>query len=267
MNEISIDNERLTLLEELEQAIDYKFRQILLLDQALTHKSFVYENNNVKCYDNESLEFLGDAVLGFLSSSELFLRNRDLNEGKLSKIKAFLVSSANLYKKAQALNLGKYIRLGYGEEKSGGREKRAIQVDAYEAMVAAIYLDGGIERAAEFVRREFLLLLSAVDLWDLGYADYKSTLQEKLHLMQRPEPRYRTVDEIGPDHKKTFIVEVLVHDEVIARAQGRTKKEAQQEAARLALENIVKEEEARRQAARLRGDLPAPDPALTIPGL
>lgn len=236
-----VEAERSRQLQTLEEIIGYKFNNLSLLDRALTHKSFVYESTGSKLYDNESLEFLGDSVLGFLSSAELFRRYPGLNEGNLSKIKSFLVSSANLVRRSQALNLGHYLRLGYGEEKSGGREKRAILVDAYEALVAAIYLDGGIEKAEEFVRQQFLPILSSIDLNDLSYADYKSTLQERLHLMKLPEPKYRTVDEIGPDHKKTFIVEVIVNNQVIASAYGRTKKEAQQEAARLALESLGKE--------------------------
>lgn len=238
MSEYAIDPERVVLLAILESDIDYRFRDMRILDQALTHKSFVYENDTTIYHDNESLEFLGDSVLGFLSSAELFARYPDMNEGKLSKIKAFLVSSSSLVKRAQALQLGRFIRLGYGEEKSGGREKRAILVDAYEALVAAIYLDGGIQQAEEFVRREFFSVAAMFNLEEVTYTDYKSTLQERLHLMRLPEPRYRTVDEIGPDHRKTFVVEVLINTTVIARAQGRTKKESQQEAARLALDNI-----------------------------
>src|SRR6266849_4037659 len=127
MSEYETDPERRKLLDVLESDFDYKFRDINILERALTHKSYVYETHAKQVHDNESLEFLGDAVLGFLSSAELFFRYPDLSEGKLSKIKAFLVSSSSLLKRSQALELGKYIRLGYGEEKSGGRQKRAIQ--------------------------------------------------------------------------------------------------------------------------------------------
>lgn len=239
MGESLIENERRSLLESLEERIGYKFKDRLLLDRALTHKSFVYEHPHLNLSDNESLEFLGDAVLGFLTSAELFSAYPGLSEGKLSKIKAFLVSWATLLRQAEALDLGRYLRLGYGEEKSGGRQKRAILVDAYEALIGAIYLDGGIEPAAAFVRREFGPLISDLNLHELSYyADYKSTLQERLHLLKLPEPKYRVVEEIGPDHRKTFVVEVTVDDQVMARAGGRTKKEAQQAAAKLALEKL-----------------------------
>lgn len=239
MEESLIENERRSLLESLEEQVGYKFKDKSLLDRALTHKSFVYEHPHLNLSDNESLEFLGDAVLGFLTSAELFSAYPGLSEGKLSKIKAFLVSWATLLRQAEALGLGRYLRLGYGEEKSGGRQKRAILVDAYEALIGAIYLDGGIEPAAAFVRREFGQLIRDLDLHELSYyADYKSTLQERLHLLKLPEPKYRVVEEIGPDHRKTFVVEVTVDDQVMARAGGRTKKEAQQAAARLALEKL-----------------------------
>ncbi|MBI1747046.1 MAG: ribonuclease III [Acidobacteria bacterium] len=264
MHNYEIDPERLKLLYELESDIDYKFRNIGLLDQALTHKSFVYENDTSVYHDNESLEFLGDAVMGFISSAELFIRYPDMSEGKLSKVKAFLVSSASLVKRSQALQVGKYIRLGYGEEKSGGREKRAILVDTYEALVAAIYLDGGIHQAEVFVRREFFSITSMFNLEEVTYTDYKSTLQERLHILHLPEPHYHTVDELGPDHRKTFVVEVSIHRVIIARAEGRTKKEAQQEAARLALENIKSQPELFSRIAETAGSTNAKPPS--IPG-
>jgi ribonuclease-3 len=187
---------------------------------------------------NESLEFLGDAVLGFVISARIFDRFPDSNEGDLSKIKAYLVSAVNLMYLAEKIRLGDFLLLSRGEEKTGGRKKRAILVDAYEALLGAIYLDGGIEAVAGFLERQLGAILHSLDLHHLTYGDFKSALQEQLHNLGKPEPVYQVVDEIGPDHRKLFVVEVIVGKEVIARSSGRTKKEAQQEAARLAIENL-----------------------------
>jgi ribonuclease III len=228
----------LTSPRELEIIIGYSFRNRDLLLQALTHRSFVNEHEAEKLRNNESLEFLGDSVLGFLISSRIFQNYPELTEGELSKMKAYLVSAANLVKLAEGIRLGEFVRLSRGEEKTGGRSKRAIVVDAYEAIIGAIYLDGGVEAASDFVNRQVEAFLEGQDLKHLTYGDFKSALQEHLHNLGRPEPVYRVVDEIGPDHKKTFVVQVMNRDEVIAESSGRTKKEAQQSAARLALESL-----------------------------
>ncbi len=225
-------------LREVEDLLGYSFRDPVLLAQALTHRSFVNEHEEQKLRDNESLEFLGDAVLGFLISSEIYRRWPDLTEGELSKIKAYLVSAANLIRLAEKIRLGDFIRLSRGEEKTGGRTKRAIVVDAYEAIIGAVYLDGGVEAAGAFVERQIGELLTGMDLRKLTYGDFKSSLQERLHNLGRPEPVYRVVNEIGPDHRKTFIVQVVINGEVAAESSGATKKEAQQRAARLALEKL-----------------------------
>jgi ribonuclease III len=223
---------------ELEIIIGYSFRNRDLLLQALTHRSFVNEHEAEKLRNNESFEFLGDSVLGFLISSRIFQNYPELTEGELSKMKAYLVSAANLVKLAEGIRLGEFVRLSRGEEKTGGRSKRAIVVDAYEAIIGAIYLDGGVEAASDFVNRQVEAFLGGQDLKQLTYGDFKSALQEHLHNLGRPEPVYRVVDEIGPDHKKTFVVQVMIRDEVIAESSGRTKKEAQQAAARLAMESL-----------------------------
>jgi ribonuclease III len=225
-------------LQDLEELLGYTFRDSRLLFQALTHRSFVNEHEGEDLRNNESLEFLGDAVLGFLVSSRIFQHYPDLTEGELSKIKAYLVSAANLIKLAEAIRLGDFVRLSRGEEKTGGRTKKAIMVDAYEAIIGAIYLDGGVEAASAFVGRQVEEFLEGLDLNQLTYGDFKSALQEYLHNLGRAEPVYSVVDELGPDHRKTFVVEVLINGEVIAGSSGRTKKEAQQAAARIALENL-----------------------------
>jgi ribonuclease-3 len=227
------------ILDGLESRLGYRFKDRSLLVRALTHRSYAHEHEG-ECGTlphNESLEFLGDAVLGFLISSRIFRRFPELNEGELSKIKAYLVSAVNLVKLAEHIRLGDYLRLSRGEEKTGGRQKRAILADAYEAALAAIYLDGGIEAASSFLERQLGDLLDTPAI-DLTYGDFKSALQERLHDVGRPEPSYRVVDELGPDHEKVFIVQLLIEDQIVAQASGKTKKEAQQEAARIALQSL-----------------------------
>jgi ribonuclease-3 len=225
-------------LADLENLLGYRFKSRDLLLQALTHRSYVNENDVENFRNNESLEFLGDSVLGFLISSRIFQNHPELTEGELSKIKAYLVSAANLVRLAERIQLGDFIRLSRGEEKTGGRKKRAIVVDAYEAIIGALYLDGGVEAASDFLGRQIGEFLEMLDLKQLTYGDFKSALQEQLHNMGRPEPVYRVVNELGPDHRKTFVVQVIIHGEVVAESSGRTKKEAQQSAARLALESF-----------------------------
>ena len=239
MNENPDDATPASSICSLETLLEYKFKDENLLLQALTHRSFVNEHEGENLRNNESLEFLGDAVLGFVISSRIFQHYPDLTEGELSKIKAYLASAANLVQLAEQIHLGDFVRLSRGEEKTGGRTKRAIVVDAYEAIIGAIYLDGGVEAASDFVGRQIEGFLGSLDLKQLTYGDFKSALQEFLHNLGRPEPVYRVVDEIGPDHRKTFVVQVIIHDEVIAESSGRTKKEAQQSAARLAMERLT----------------------------
>jgi len=241
MNENQDDAIPASSVCSLENVLEYKFNDQNLLLQALTHRSFVNEHEGEDLRNNESLEFLGDAVLGFVISSRIFQHYPDLTEGELSKIKAYLVSAANLVHLAEQIHLGDFVRLSRGEEKTGGRTKRAIVVDAYEAIIGAIYLDGGVAAVSDFVGRQIDGFLESLDLKQLTYGDFKSALQEFLHNLGRPEPVYRVVDELGPDHRKTFVVQVIIREEVIAESSGRTKKEAQQSAARLALESLKKD--------------------------
>lgn len=225
-------------LAVLESLLGYRFRDQQWLIRALTHRSFVNERGDEYVH-NESLEFLGDSVLGFLVSARIFQRFPDLSEGDLSKLKAYLVSAVNLVHLAERIKLGEFLRLSRGEEKTGGRMKKAILVDSYEAILGAIYLDGGIEAASEFLERELGQIFERPDVRQLTYGDFKSALQEHLHNLSYPEPIYRVVGEIGPDHKKTFVVEVIIADRVMAQASGKSKKEAQQAAAQQALERLM----------------------------
>ena len=225
-------------LSELEALLEYQFRDRSILQRALTHRSFVNEHEGEGLLHNESMEFLGDSVLGFLISSRIYQKFPKLTEGELSKIKAYLASAANLVSLAEKIRIGEHLWLSKGEEKSGGRKKRAILVDAFEAIVGAIYLDGGVEAASSFVNRQIGEFLDDLNLEELTYGDFKSALQEYLHNHGQSEPVYKVVNEIGPDHGKTFFVQVSVNGRIVSEASGKTKKEAQQAAARLTLENL-----------------------------
>jgi ribonuclease-3 len=224
--------------DELQTLISYRFRDRGLLEHALTHKSRTAEDASGGVTDNESLEFLGDAVLGFVVAEALFRRYPDYTEGQKSKIKAAVVSMQSLARHAERLRLGDHLILGRGEEKTGGRYKQALLADAYEALIAAIYLDGGLDAAADFLRRELHDAINQAQKRDFVGQDYKSALQERLQSAGRPLPEYRVAGETGPDHRKMFHVHVVVSGEILASATGRAKKEAEQEAARLALARL-----------------------------
>lgn len=243
-------------LKALEIALDHSFGNPGLLERALTHSSHAHEETKaasaetgiVEKQDNEQFEFLGDAVLGLVTSQLLFERFPGFHEGQLSKLKAHLVSAGHLVKVASSLELGKFLRLGRGEERSGGRSKSALLSDALEAVIAAMYLDGGLEKARAFIIRHILgpelEQISSEGENDFSLADYKSALQELLQSTGRVQPVYVTVKEEGPDHRKTFTVEARIYlqgqsrPEYVTRAEGATKKKAEQLAARQALEHL-----------------------------
>ena len=224
--------------DELQTRIAYRFRDRGLLEHALTHKSRAAEDVSGGVADNESLEFLGDAVLGLVVAEALFRRYPDYTEGQKSKIKAAVVSTQTLARRADSIGLGEHLILGRGEEKTGGRFKQALLADAYEALIAGIYLDGGLSAAATFLERELNDDILANAGQGAAGTDYKSTLQERLQAMGRPLPEYRVASTSGPDHRKLFTIEVVVSGETLGTATGRAKKEAEQEAARLALEKV-----------------------------
>jgi ribonuclease-3 len=222
----------------LEAVMGYRFRDRGLLEHALTHRSHAQEDVTGGIRDNESLEFLGDAILGFVVADLLFREFPDFDEGQKSKVKASLVSAPALARVAERLALGDHLFLGRGEEKTGGRRKLALVADTCEAIIAAIYLDGGIEAAREFVVRELRPLVERARRPGLLTAltgDFKSALQELLQSRGDPPPDYRLVAEAGPPHRRRFTVEVHVGAELAASAEGHTKKEAEQAAARTAL--------------------------------
>lgn len=224
--------------ETLQRVIDYRFHDRGLLEHAMTHTSRANEDVSGGVVDNESLEFLGDAVLGFVIADLLFREFPASSEGEKSKMKAALVSTGALARQAERLHLGDHLLLGRGEEKTGGRRKQALLADGYEALIAAIYLDGGIEQARAFIAREFAPLVAEVREGSFSGQDYKSTLQEFLQSRDRPLPEYRLAGTIGPDHRKQFRVEVVVNGDALAEGVGPSKKEAEQEAARRAIEKL-----------------------------
>jgi ribonuclease-3 len=228
--------------EPLEARIGYRFRDRGLLEHALTHRSRVHEDASGGVFDNESMEFLGDSILGFVIAAMLFREFPHHNEGQKSKLKASLVSAASLARLAEKLDLGEFLILGRGEEKTGGRRKAAIIADCYEALIAAIYLDGGIEPAQRFVESQFAELVQEARRTGAAASftdDWKSALQEFLQSQGRGLPAYRLAGEVGPDHHKRFVVEVVVEGQPLAQAEGRSKKEAAQSAARAALEKLT----------------------------
>jgi ribonuclease III len=237
-------------LSELESALGHRFARRVLLEQAITHASYAREKESQSAAegepagagDNEQMEFLGDAVLGFVVSRELFQRFPEYQEGELSKLRAHLVSAHHLLRPARELEIGQYLRLGNGEERSGGRSKVALLVDALEAVIAALFLDAGLEVAHRFIQQSILEPGLAEVHQDgsstLPVIDYKSALQEAVHASGRSQPRYVLIKEEGPDHRKVFTMEAQVPaalngDKGFAcRAEGNTKKLAEQRAAR-----------------------------------
>jgi len=226
-------------LEALEGAIGHTFANRDLLVRALTHTSHAYEKSNQPFQDNEQFEFLGDAILGFLISESLVTRYPAYREGRLSILKNYLVSATHLHDVAQRIELGAFLLLGRGEELSGGRVKRGLLADAIEALIAAIYLDAGIGEARLFVVR--CVLGPELEMEHSGeapFTNFKGALQEIARSMNLPSPRYNVVCEQGPAHARLFTVEVRV-SELVARAEGDSKKNAGQKAAQLVLNRLM----------------------------
>ncbi len=228
--------------EKLEAAIGYRFSNRDLLRRALTHASHAYETDARSVGDNERLEFLGDAVLGFLASEYLIHRYPGFREGELSIAKNYLVSASHLHQVALRLELGRHLLLGRGEEMSGGRTKAGLLANALEALIAAIYLDGGMEAARAFAAREVFRpeALSAGDA-DIPAANYKGILQQTARALNLPAPRYTVVSEEGPPHAPRFTVEVRVGEQWVAQGEGASKKSASQKAAQAVLQQLLRD--------------------------
>jgi ribonuclease III len=217
----------------LEGRLAYVFRDASLCETALTHKSWMNESQETERSDNERLEFLGDAVLALVTSDLLMRRFPDQPEGDLSKARAAIVNEAGLARVAEILALGQWIFLGRGEEQAGGRQKRSLLANAFEALIGSIYLDGGFTAAFEVTERLFAPIIAEVP--SAASKDYKSRLQEIAQARLQMAPSYTVLSEQGPDHAKTFEVAILIGEKEYGRAFGRSKKEAQQNAAERAL--------------------------------
>ena len=222
---------------KFEKNIGYKFKEESLLKEALTHSSYANEHKNLNIKDNERLEFLGDAILDLVVSDFLYKKHPDLPEGDLSKLRASIVCEAFLIKAAKEINLGKFLHLGKGEEMTGGRERTSILADAFEAVIGAIYLDGELGQAKDFINQ---FIISFMDSLTEGrrIEDYKTHLQEIIQRDGSQSLSYVVVSEEGPDHDKCFSVNVMRNDLVLGTGKGKTKKEAEQQAAYVALDKL-----------------------------
>jgi len=222
-------------IDVLEKKIGYKFKNPDLLLNALTHSSYANENRGIS--DNERLEFLGDAVLGLVIADYLYRLFEEHKEGDLTKIRASIVSEGPLSQIARDIRLGRFLLLGKGEAISGGRDRDSVLADALEAVIGAVYLEAGINQAKELIIGLFSSLMEN-SFQGKGFQDYKTNLQEVLQAMGEEEIVYRVIKETGPDHDKEFVIEVLCGRRVIGRGKGKSKKEAEQRAAKEALGNI-----------------------------
>jgi ribonuclease-3 len=222
-------------MKSFEDVISYKFNNKSLLETALTHSSFVNENRKYASEDYQRLEFLGDSVLGFLTAEYLYSKE-NITEGIMTRMRSELVSEKALYEVAKAIDLGKYIRIGKGEEHMGGRERPSVLSDIVESVTAAIYLDSGMDAAKDFVMRFVLndVHMASAEVSD----DYKSALQELIQHDPSNILSYELIEEKGPDHSKTFTFAALLNGEVVGTGSGSTKKSAEQAAARNALEKL-----------------------------
>ena len=230
-----MEPERRAALHALEERLGHRFAELSLLDRALTHTSHANEDVSGATRHNQPLEFLGDAVLGFVVADMLHRRDPDGGEGSKTKIRARLVSAPSLARRAAELGLPDLLLLGRGEEKTGARTtKAALWADAYEAVIAGLYLDGGIETAQSFVNAEFAAELAAAE--EAPEVDHKSALQEALQARGEPVPEYVLVAEQGPSHRPSFVVRCVIQGRAVAEGEGSSKKEAQQDAARKALQ-------------------------------
>jgi ribonuclease III len=225
---------------ELEKILGYTFQDRLLLEESLTHRSLMNEVPEVGRRDNERLEFLGDAVLGLIIAEWVMQAYPHKLEGELTRLRSALVKEKKLAEVARGLNLGEFLYLGKGEEQMEGRRKRSILADAFEAIVGAIYLDGGLEAVRDFVRRTFGTLLEEVKTNQSLLTDAKTRLQELMLALFRRSPVYEVVEERGPDHAKTFVIHLQMNDQTLACGKGRSKKEAEQDAAEQFLKHLEK---------------------------
>ncbi|MEW6569739.1 MAG: ribonuclease III [Nitrospirota bacterium] len=226
-------------ISEFEESLGYVFKNKKLLLEALTHRSFFHENPEKAESYNERLEFLGDSVLGFVMVEYLFLLETQLPESIMAKTKSYLVKESILSEIANTISLGKYLRLGRGEEATGGRTKRSLLADAVEAVLGAVYLDSGYEKARELILRLFKDKIDRI-LSSGEFHDFKTELQEKTQQLLNTIPEYRIAKQEGEEHKKIFTVEVYIDGEKFGEGRGKSKKEAEMRAAKAALAMLPK---------------------------
>ena len=232
-----MDEERLSSLKEFEERLGHRFTEIKWLDQALTHKSFVYETNHPEKVANEVLEFLGDSVLNLAVSHLLLKKFPDAQEGALSMMRSQLVKRSSLASLSKELQLEGYLLLGKSQQLNGGFNKSSILANAYEALIGAIFMDSGFNRALEIIQQHFEPYLEARTP-SILFDDFKSLLQIYSQQSHGVSPQYRVVNESGPDHDKSFHASVIINGEVKGSGLGKSKKEAEQDAAKNALEEI-----------------------------
>jgi len=225
------------MIKNLEASLGYKFQNITLLQNALTHSSYANERWHNSLLSNERLEFLGDSILGMVVAEYLYKQFPDRPEGDLTRMRADMVCEASLAAIAVRLNLGEHLLLGHGEERFGGRNRASILADAVESVIAASFLDGGMEAARGIITRFVLCNVPSTKLQNM---DYKTALQELVQQKRNQVLCYRLVGESGPDHDKVFIAQVLLNDQVVGEGSGSSKKRAEQDAARAALEKLKK---------------------------
>ena len=225
------------MIKDLEAALGYKFQNITLLQNALTHSSYANERWHNSLLSNERLEFLGDSILGMVVAGYLFENFPDRPEGELTRMRADMVCETSLAAIAIRLGLGEHLLLGHGEERFGGRCRASILADAVESVIAAAFLDGGMQAAADIITR---FVLCNVPVTRLANTDYKTSLQELVQQKKNQTLCYRLVGESGPDHDKSFTAQVLLNEQVVGEGIGSSKKRAEQDAARVALENLKK---------------------------
>ena len=223
------------MIKDLEEAIGYRFSNIMLLQNALTHSSYANERWHDSLKSNERLEFLGDSILGMVVAEHLYRQFPDRPEGELTRMRADMVCETSLAAVAEKIGLGKHMLLGHGEEQGGGRNRPSILADAVESVIAASFIDGGMEAAEGFIRR---FVLCNVPVTRLQNTDYKTTLQELVQQKKNQVLTYVLTGQSGPDHDKTFTVEVSLNDRVVGTGTGSSKKRAEQDAARAAIEKL-----------------------------
>ena len=227
------------MIKDLEKAIGYRFQNITLLQNALTHSSYANEHWHDSLKSNERLEFLGDSILGMVVAEDLYWRFPDRLEGDLTRMRADMVCERSLARIAEQVNLGKHLLLGHGEEQSGGKNRPSILADAMESVIAACFLDGGMDAAAGLIRR---FVLCNIPVGKLQNIDFKTVLQEKVQQKKDQQLTYQLVGEEGPDHDKKFYVEVQLNGVVVGKGAGSSKKRAEQDAARIAMEKLFPNE-------------------------